>query len=229
MNILFRSLFLKIFLWFGTIVITVIVGTFIAGEVNRQHEPPCTQPFDQLLDTYAQEAAREFEAGGQAALATYLERVERESRIRAFLFNDQLQELTGRRHPADAPEVAHRAFQSHHSHVAEHRMPPLFARVARTESGAEYVLVAEPPRRSPPTLLHPAMHLIAIILTGGLFCYWLARYLTSPVTKLRAATKELAKGNLNARVVPEAWWPSRRAGIASRRLRRDGGKDSDAR
>ena len=59
-----RSLFLKIFLWFGTIVITVIVGTYIAGEVNRHREPPIRQPFDQLLDNYAQEAARQFEAGG---------------------------------------------------------------------------------------------------------------------------------------------------------------------
>jgi len=37
---------------------------------------------------------------------------------------------------------------------------------------------------------------------GALFCYWLARYLTSPVNKLRTATRELARGNLNARVVP---------------------------
>jgi two-component system sensor histidine kinase CpxA len=41
-----------------------------------------------------------------------------------------------------------------------------------------------------------------MILIGGLFCYWLARYLTSPVAKLRAATRELARGNLSARVVP---------------------------
>ena len=199
---MFRSLFLKIFLWFGTIVITVIVGTFIAGEVSRQHEPPLRQPLDQILDAHAHAAAQEFETGGQAAAAAYLERVERESRIRAFLFNEQLQELTGRRLPSDAPDVARRAFQSHHPHIAEHRMPPLFARVTRSNGGNEYVLVAEPPRRSPPTLLHPALHLIAIVLTGGLFCYWLARYLTSPVTKLRNATRELAKGNLNARVVP---------------------------
>jgi two-component system sensor histidine kinase CpxA len=46
------------------------------------------------------------------------------------------------------------------------------------------------------------MHLLAMILIGGLFCYWLARYLTSPVAKLRAATRELARGNLSARVVP---------------------------
>src|SRR6185295_15168872 len=36
----------------------------------------------------------------------------------------------------------------------------------------------------------------------GLFCYGLARYLTSPVCKLRAATRELARGNLSARVGP---------------------------
>jgi two-component system sensor histidine kinase CpxA len=41
-----------------------------------------------------------------------------------------------------------------------------------------------------------------MILTGGLFCYWLARHLTSPVEKLRAATQELAGGNLSTRVLP---------------------------
>ena len=43
---------------------------------------------------------------------------------------------------------------------------------------------------------------LAIIVLAGLFCYWLARYLTAPVTKLRAATQELARGNLSARVAP---------------------------
>jgi two-component system sensor histidine kinase CpxA len=46
------------------------------------------------------------------------------------------------------------------------------------------------------------MHMLAVTLTGGLFCYWLARHLTSPVEKLRAATQDLAAGNLSARVLP---------------------------
>jgi two-component system sensor histidine kinase CpxA len=46
------------------------------------------------------------------------------------------------------------------------------------------------------------MHLLAVTLTGGLFCYWLAKHLTSPVEKLRAATQELAGGNLSVRVLP---------------------------
>lgn len=199
---LFRSLFLKIFLWFGTVVITVIVGTFIVVEVMRPDEPPVRRPFDQILDGHAREAAQEYERGGQTALVTYLERIDRESHIRAFLFDSQLQELSGRRLPAEATELARKALETSRPEVVENRMPPLFARPTLTDGGAEFVFVAEPPRRSPPSMFHPIMHLLAIILTGGLFCYWLARYLTSPVAKLRAATRELARGNLSARVGP---------------------------
>jgi two-component system sensor histidine kinase CpxA len=191
-------LFLKIFLWFGAVVITVIVGTFVAGELTRPMEPPMRRPLDPMLNEYARDAAAEYERGGQAALITYLDRVQRESNIRAFLFDRQLQELSGRRVPAGAPSLAKRVFET--------RLPeasiPLLARPAFTAGGGQYVLVAEMPARMPPGLFHPTMHLLAIIFVGGLFCYGLARYLTSPVAKLRSATQELARGNLSARVLP---------------------------
>jgi two-component system sensor histidine kinase CpxA len=38
------------------------------------------------------------------------------------------------------------------------------------------------------------------LLTGGILCYWLAWYLTTPLLKLRTTTNELAEGNLGARV-----------------------------
>ena len=41
-------------------------------------------------------------------------------------------------------------------------------------------------------------HFIGII-SSGLVCYLLARYLTSPVVRLRAATQRLAAGDLSAR------------------------------
>jgi two-component system sensor histidine kinase CpxA len=70
-------------------------------------------------------------------------------------------------------------------------------------AGGQYVLVAElQPHMMPPPLAHHIFHLLAVVTIGGLFCYWLARYLSSPVTKLRAATRELARGNLSARVGP---------------------------
>jgi signal transduction histidine kinase len=39
-----------------------------------------------------------------------------------------------------------------------------------------------------------------VFLTTGILCYLLARYFSSPIVKLRAATQQLAEGNLSARV-----------------------------
>jgi two-component system sensor histidine kinase CpxA len=199
-----RSLFLKIFIWFGAVMVTVIVGTFVAGELTRPErtEPPMRRPLDTVVSEYAKGAAEEYERGGHTALVAYLDRIQRESHIRAFLFNSQLQELSGRRLPAGAPALAKRVFETRLPEAGSDGPPPLLARPALTPGGDQYVLVAEMPRRTPPGLFHPIMHVLAIILVGGLFCYGLARYLTSPVAKLRAATRELARGNLSARVVP---------------------------
>ncbi len=205
-NQLPRSLFLKLFLWFGAAVLTFIVGTFIVGELMRPDEPPSRRSFDSLLTGYAKEAADAYEQNGQVALVAYLDRAEQESKVRGFLFNEQAQELSGRRIPDRAPALARQVFASPHpGHASEHALEhngPLVARPVMAPSGARYVFIAQMPARTPPGFFHPMLHLLAIVLTGGLFCYWLARYLTSPVTKLRAATRELAKGNLSARVLP---------------------------
>jgi len=196
------TLFLKIFLWFGAVMVTVIVGSFVVAELSHPVEPPTRRPLDLILGGYAREASQEYERSGQAALVAYLDRIQRESDIRAFLFNSQLEELSGRRFPAEAAMVARRVFETGHPEVFDEGSPPLFARPTLTDSGTQYVLVSEPPRRTPPSVFHPIMHVMAVIFVGGLFCYGLARYLTSPVSKLRAATQELARGNLAARVVP---------------------------
>jgi len=43
---------------------------------------------------------------------------------------------------------------------------------------------------------------LAAMLTAGLLCYMLARYIVSPVVKLRAVTRQLTEGDLSARVGP---------------------------
>jgi two-component system sensor histidine kinase CpxA len=44
------------------------------------------------------------------------------------------------------------------------------------------------------------LRLLVVLLVGGIFCFWLARYLTKPFVNLRATTNQLAEGNLGARV-----------------------------
>jgi two-component system sensor histidine kinase CpxA len=44
------------------------------------------------------------------------------------------------------------------------------------------------------------LRLLVTLVIGGILCFWLARYLTTPLLKLRSTTNELAEGNLGARV-----------------------------
>jgi len=194
-------LFLKIFLWFGAVVLTFIVLTSIAGELMHLHfDPSMHRPPDPVLSAYAKDAAEEFEQHGQAALAAYLARVQGRSYIRLFLFDSQLQELSGVNLPPDARDVARRVFQSQLPEFTDRGRPPLLGRPVQSDSGKRYVLVAELPPRPEFALFH--LHLVAMALVGAIFCYWLAKHLTSPVAKLRAATQELANGNLSVRVSP---------------------------
>jgi two-component system sensor histidine kinase CpxA len=194
-------LFLKIFLWFGAVVLTFIVATSIAGELmHLRFEGPGHRPPDPILARYAKDAAEAYERGGQAALAAYLESNLSHASTRLFLFNSQLQELSGGSTGADARDVARRVFETGLPEFADMGPSPLMGRPVRSESGGEYVLVAELHPRPQFALFH--LHLVAMALIGGLFCYWLAKHLTSPVAKLRAATRELANGNLSVRVGP---------------------------
>jgi two-component system sensor histidine kinase CpxA len=192
-------------MWFGAVMITVIVGTFVMGEFARRHEhtdPPLRRPLDTIVSEYAKSAAQEYERGSQAALIAELDRIQRESNLRGFLFNSELHELSGRRVPSGAQDLAKQVYEKRSPEVGSDGPPPLMAWPALTSAGDQYVLVVEMPRRSPPGLLHPISHVLAMTFIGGLFCYGLARYLTSPVSKLRTATRELAGGNLGARVGP---------------------------
>jgi signal transduction histidine kinase len=128
--------------------------------------------------------------------------VQHETNVRAFVFNSQLQQLSGRRMPSDAPDIARRVFASETPQLADRNRVPVLGRPVRTDAGNQYVMVAELPAPPPSWFFHPIFHLLAAFALGALVCYGLARYLTSPVTKLRAATRELAAGNLSVRVVP---------------------------
>lgn len=200
-----RTLFLKIFLWFFLALIVVSGLTFAIGEIKRHEHahPPLRGPAEMAIAAYAQTAAEIHERDGAQSLAGYMEQMDRNAGINAVLFSHQLQELSGRRIPPGARELAGRVVQTQATEVAFGGRPPLMARPATAGNGAQYVLVAEmQPRMVPPPFIHHVFHVLSVLLVGGIFCYWLARYLAAPVTKLRAATQELARGNLSARVGP---------------------------
>jgi two-component system sensor histidine kinase CpxA len=204
-NQLPRSLFFKIFLWFVMVTVTVIAGTFAMGELMRPHPEhlPLRRQLGPILNEVARNSADTYERGGQPALAEYLARIRREFDVRGFLFNPELEELSGQRMPSQASGLARKIFENDLQEISSEEPMPLNARPTTSQSGKPYVLVAEVLPRMPPGYgYHPIIHLLGVALVGALFCYWLARHLTSPVAKLSAATRQLARGNLAVRVSP---------------------------
>ena len=212
-----RSLFLKIFLGFGLVMVVANIASFVTGIVTeRRSQFPRSSSMAQVLGVYAQSAAEEYERDGKAGLASYLERVEHASGIRAVLFDSSGNEISGRTVPAGAENAISRvsADSQYVIYLLPQQPRPIAVQFVRGPKGAAYVLAGQIPRADfpapPPRLGEPGSFafgirvitrsFLPVLLIGGLFCFWLARYLSTPIVQLRGMTQELAAGNLTARV-----------------------------
>jgi len=207
-----QSLFSKIFLWFwlalalvGAVLVFAVAATQSETDEARWRDVTGT-----AVRVYAQTAADTYENAGTGALVIYLQRVEQTARMRTRIFDERGAEVSGRDATIEArrlAEVARRAgddaepvfdFSSRVAQIT------LVAQPVYGRNGTRYVLVSEVPRKRPaPLFAEPSAWLLplgAVLLTAGLVCYGLARYLASPLETLRAGVRRLAGGDLSARV-----------------------------
>jgi two-component system sensor histidine kinase CpxA len=223
-----RSLFLKVFLWFWLAMSLVVGVILLVTHLTRPlHEPRPPQFIEAVVAAYSQGAADTFAREGATGLDSFQRHVEHESRVRLRLFDGAGAELAGAEATEDERRLAAQVFNSGGtaSKMAGNRV--LEARVVNLRDGGRYAFVSTlplgppaPPADAPPRpfqhLLPPgplnfllgdtadalAARVIAALLTAGVLCYMLARYIVSPVVKLRAVTRQLTEGDLSARVGP---------------------------
>ncbi len=204
------SLFLKIFLWFW-LAIAMLIGVFTFVSWTTQNEPFVRQWRILVADSFniqAQTAAQIFQNEGQKGLDEYLGRLKSSERVMAIGFFDQnRRKISGDDLTANGMKLYEQAMQS--EAVEFDRLPEetFVAKKVRINNSAEYVMIIQL-KRPPPTVVPDTntliLRILALILTGGLVCYGLARYLTSPVSKLREATRKFASGELQTRVGEKA-------------------------
>jgi signal transduction histidine kinase len=201
MKIPFRSLYLKIFIWFWLAMIIINVAFFALVALTRP--TPTGRSWRDLTQVgpNAQKAAEIFEQSGPGALTAALQATEKSSGVRATFFDDSGRELSGRNVPPGANELIAKAAESREIEFNFAGRNTLVARPVVSSKGQRYTYVAHIPR--PPFqsgLQTQGLRLLVILVIGGIFCYWLARYLTTPLFKLRTTTNQLAEGDLGARV-----------------------------
>jgi two-component system sensor histidine kinase CpxA len=217
------SLFLKVFLWFW-LAMVVVIGVFALTthltRTERDFRPP--QFIEAVLTKYARGAADSYESGGADALEAYLRRVEHETGIRMLLFDADGRELTGLDVPEPVRTAAVQTARTGESISREMHPGLLEVTVVPARDGSRYVFITPmhtngPPshgaHHAPPPLHGPfgifedstsalLLRVLAAVLAAGAFCYLLARYMVTPVVRLREVTRQVTEGDLSARVGP---------------------------
>ncbi len=201
-----RSLFFKIFFWFW-LAVGLLVAAIAVAVVATETDPVGTrwrELMGRALTFQTYSAVQVFERDGAQALETHLNRLESMTQIRATLLDSEARELVRRGIPHGTELLIARARQSGRPEAEFSRDKTLAALQIESASGKQYILVCEVSgglmtqfRATPRARF---FRFLAAILTVGVVCYGLARYLTKPIVALRAATQQLAAGDLSARV-----------------------------
>jgi two-component system, OmpR family, sensor histidine kinase CpxA len=193
-----KSLFLRIFLSFWVTQALIIVLAVLVTLALR----PRSSTWEALRLTALNDAVAAYEQGGDAELRRYMEELDHTQHVRAYLFNEEGTELSHRTPPDWAIRVA-----SGGPRVPRDGFlipPPPVQRDSRSSSDGlhRYTLVMGLPP-GPRLFLGPRgmpwRWLIIAVICTGLVCYFLSWLMTKPIVRLRAATRQLAAGDLTAR------------------------------
>ena len=195
-----RSLFVRIFLSYWVAQALFLVLAILVTMAIR--------PSGDIAGVQAQqakflnEAVQAYQDGGEEGARKYLRGVRDSQHVRLYLFDERGKELLGRQPPEWIERVRRGETRTADSFWGRLR-PMQFLREATTApDGRRYTMVTElPPEQRALFGPHgvPGLGILIAVISSGLVCYILARYLTSPIVRLRAATQKLASGDLTAR------------------------------
>lgn len=203
------KLFVKIFLWFLA-AIALMIGVIIFVTRTFQSDP-ATNRFQRStrnqMIVYSGTATQIVGAEGEAGLREFLNRLqgtEPPRRVALVAADDSVWfgkpedvagtgEIVARTRAENAAETD---FSSEERSIAS--APVTFP------DGRKFVLVMQWERTAPPSFFSGTyvgwMRIGGLLLTAILLCYLLAQYLTSPIRKLREASRQIAAGDLKTRV-----------------------------
>jgi two-component system sensor histidine kinase CpxA len=199
------SIFIKVFLGFWLITITVLASWSVANHYfdlmpnagQRPGERPGPPPqFMLRLNYNLQNAARE-------ELPGLVEAASQQQDVEIYLLNRQGEEILGRTIPATVARLAkqrqgprrHKVIRHQGSHFAVQSI------YRQDEGPLKAVIQWRPPRAFMAALgSSPLLRLGLAVLISGALCYLLSRLVTRRLRELRGVSRRLSEGELDTRI-----------------------------
>ncbi len=219
-----HSLFVKIFLYF-LLTITLITSTGILLTYLRDQEFPqfAHQSFAKhAIAEYGRQAINAFEDRGITGVEVFAEELKTDAGIHIILFDANGRPLTRQKIPRRMRHLSKRAM-----HSGEVVFPMMgernwLASPIQSRAGKRYIVALGLPEQPPVGHLFKGLthgflgwRLLILLLVTAAVCFWLARSLTSPIRRLRQATRQFATGDLSTRVSHQIKGKNEIAGLAN--------------
>jgi two-component system sensor histidine kinase CpxA len=196
-----KGLFWRVFAWYlGTTIVLLALGIGILRLTDPEFSFNRSVSVSRTtIQNQAEEAVRTWDRGGQAALRASFDKA-----VRArYLFDSKGHELSGRPLPGHLEDLMLRT-QSSSAIELEFLAPETYAALSLTVDGKRYVFVRALPREERFRLVGRPLPLWGRVglglFTASIICLVFALYVTSPLKRMRAATREFASGNLQVRI-----------------------------
>ncbi|MFI5104644.1 MAG: ATP-binding protein [Terriglobales bacterium] len=200
----FRTLFLKIFLYFWLAAAAMIGSQNVIYWFTVSNDPNPERrrgAFGEALNLYAESAVQVYDSEGPKAFDEYADRSRKEAGSEIDLFDADGRPLT----PPNSDESSSVAAEIHATHEHVSHMTNLgrltWGRSVVAPSGKTFIFVTRLRQPYQPRGV-PLLGIAIAILAAGGISYLLAWYLTSPIKKLRTTVRAFAEGDLEARVSP---------------------------
>jgi two-component system sensor histidine kinase CpxA len=202
------NLFLKIFLWF-LVASAVMVGVVVF--LNWTVAEPTVSRWQTSIRTqtnlYAATISQIHTTQGEAGVGEFLDRIRNVETVTEanLVRRDGTLWLSHSNDVSSYAGVIEGAFSSSNVQLElSSTDTALTGKTLQLGNGEEYALVIRWDRLRPVPFFGESqlrfLRYVALLLTALLVCYALARYLSSPIQKIRRATQKLAEGELSTRV-----------------------------
>jgi len=195
-----RSLFVRIFVSYWIALALFIVLTLLVASALRPSREISNLQTEQ--SRFLNEALQARQTGGETAIWRYLRGVHETHHVRLYIFDEQGKDILGRNLPQWTDPARRGEMHTADTFWGRFRPPQFLRDSAIGPDGHRYTLITElAPEGNVVLGPHgvPGLGILIMLVSSGLVCYILARYLTAPIRQLRAATQQLAGGDLSAR------------------------------